>query len=93
MYYDDFLVQTETIASGEYSAKTGGATGSMFVLRFGSEDIQGLQNGPLRTIKIGQLESKDAMRTRIRWYTGLTMLRTFSAAIIDGITNAAVVDA
>lgn len=92
-YVDDFLTLTETISSAAYSAKTGGATGSLFALRFGTDDLQGLQNGPLRTIKIGQLQSKDAMRTRIRWYVGLCLLRQFSIGAVDGITNAAVVDA
>ena len=90
--FDDFLTQTETIASGTYSAKTGGATSSIFFLRFGTEDLLGLQNGGLTTKKIGQLESKDAERHRIRWYVGLALMRTISIARIDGVTDVAMVD-
>lgn len=92
-YIDDFLTQTETIAGGLYTAKTGGVTGSIFALRFGEKDVTGFQNGGLKTIKIGQLESKDAQRTRLRWYVSIGLLRDFSAAIIDGVTNAVVTDA
>lgn len=92
-YVDDFLTQTEAISSGEYSAKTGGVTGSIFALRFGVTDVVGFQNGGLKTINIGQLESKDAERTRVRWYCSVGLLRSFSAGIIDGITNVAIVDA
>jgi len=92
LYYDDFLVDTETITGTTYSAKTGGATSSIFYLRFGSDDLIGLQNGDLQTIKIGQLEAKDARRWRIRWYVSLALMRSISAALIDGITSAAMAD-
>lgn len=92
-YIDDFLTMTEALASGAFSAKTGGATGSIFALRFGTKDVLGFQLGGMRIIKIGQLESKDAKRTRIRWYVSIGLLRDFSAAIIDGVTDAVVTDA
>jgi hypothetical protein len=85
--YDDFLLQTEQIAGGAYSASTGGVTGSMFWLRFGTLDLLGLQNGGLEVIKIGQVQSKDAVRHRIRWYVGLALMRSISMAVIDGITD------
>ena len=89
IHVDDFLVQTETIASGVFSAKTGGATSSIFFARFGTKDLLGLQNGGLQTKKLGQLETKDAHRWRIRWYVGLALLREFALARIDGVTDAA----
>lgn len=87
---DDMLTQTETLSSGAYSAKTGGATSTLFLLRFGNEDVLGLQNGGLSVRKLGTLETKDAQRWRIRWYVGLALMRDISAALIDGVTNAAV---
>jgi len=92
LVYDDFLLQTEAIASGTYSAKTGGATSSIFAVRFGTKDLLGLQNGALTTKDIGQLESKDATRHRIKWYVGMALLRTIGIGIIDGITDVAVAD-
>jgi len=91
IYIDDFLVQTEQITTSAYSAKTGGVTGSIFAVRFGSNDLTGLQNGGLSTKKLGQLEGKDAIRWRIKWYPGLALLRNISMARLDGITDAAVV--
>lgn len=90
LYADDFLVQTETIASGKYSAKTGGATGTMFFPTFATDAIHGIQNGSLSTRKLGQLMNKDSVRWRIRWYVGLCMKRTIRSALIDGITDAVV---
>ena len=92
LYVDDSLVMTETIASGDYGVKTGGATGSIFAVRFGSSDVFGLQNSGGISIKklTDQLETKDAARWRLKWYVGMGLGRTLSLAAIDGITDAAV---
>lgn len=90
IYIDDKMVQTETIASGAFSAKTGGLTSSVFAVRFGTDDLVGLQNGGLQTVNLGQLETKDAERTRIRWYCSIALMRTISLALVDGITDVAV---
>jgi hypothetical protein len=88
----DFLVDTETIASGAYSAKTGGATSSIFALKFGTDLLHGLTNGGLTVEDIGKLESKDAVRTRIKWYVNGCVLRsTLALARLDGISSADVV--
>lgn len=92
IYHDDFLTMTETIASSTFSAKTGGATGSIFFIRFGTKDLTGFNNGDLQTIKIGQLEAKDAKRWRLRWYVAIGLLRALSVVRIDGVTAAAMAD-
>jgi hypothetical protein len=90
---DDFIVNTETIGTSAYTAKTGGATTSIFLVRFGTDDLCGLQHGGLVTNEIGQLESKDAKRWRIKWYVSLALMRDFALSLIDGINPAtAVVD-
>lgn len=91
IHVDDFLTLTETISGGAYASKTGGATNSVFLGRFGTKDVCGLQNGGLEVVNLGKLQHKDARRWRVRWYVGLTLFRTFSLHRIDGITNAAVV--
>jgi hypothetical protein len=90
--YDDFLTQTETIGTSVYTAKTGGVTGSLFLLSFGAKELSGLQNGGLETVKIGQVQNKDAMRWRIKWYVSMALFRTIREALIDGITDAAMTD-
>ena len=72
----DFLVDTETT-----SAKTGGTQSSMWFLHFGADDgIVGLQNGSVEVVDLGQLESKDAQRVRIRWYVSIAVLRDSAIA-------------
>jgi len=87
----DFITQTETISSGAYSAKTGGATTSIFAIRFGEGDgLCGIQNGGMQTEFWERLEEKDAQRTRIKWYCGLALYSTKAVARLDGITDATV---
>jgi hypothetical protein len=88
IYVDDFIVQTEAISGGSYSAKTGGVTSTVYAGRFGTQDLLGLQNGGLEVKSLGQLTNKDAKRWRVRWYCGLALMRTFSFGGIDGVTNA-----
>jgi hypothetical protein len=89
IFYDDFLTQTETISSSAYAAKTGGATSSIFFLSFGQKALMGLQNGGLETVKIGQIQNKDGVRYRIKWYCGMASFSSVKQAIIDGVTDAA----
>ena len=35
--------------------------------------------------RVGELETKDATRTRIKWYCGLGLFNEFSAAKLEGI--------
>jgi hypothetical protein len=92
IYIDDFLTATETIAGGAYTGKTTGASTSLFLVRFGTKDLTGFNNGDLQTIKMGQLESKDSKRWRIRWYVSMGLLRALSVAVIDGISTGAMTD-
>lgn len=90
---DDNIVDTETAASGIYTAKTGGANTSIFILNFGPQAVAGLQAGPLEVVDLGNLETKDAMRYRIKWYTGLKFENLRSSAKVDGIIAASAVTA
>ena len=87
----DFLVQTETISSSAYAAKTGGACSSIFAVRFGEGDgLIGIENGGITTEVWEKLEVKDASRTRIKWYVGTALYSPLAIARIDGVTDAAV---
>lgn len=94
VYVDEFISNSELLASGVYSAKTGGSnTTSIFLVRFSQQDVVGFQNGGLTVKELTKnLESKDGSRTRIKWYVALGLIRNFGASIVDGInSNVAVV--
>jgi hypothetical protein len=78
----DFMVDTETA-----TAKTGGALSSMWAVQFSPSDgVVGRQNGTLEAIDLGQLESKDAQRVRIRWYVSIAVLRDSAIANLHSLT-------
>lgn len=94
IYTDDHIVDVETASSGAYAAKTGGANTSLFILSFAPQACCGVQasNG-LETVDVGQLESKDSSRYRIKWYCGLKFENLRSCAKVDGIVSAGTVTA
>lgn len=98
MFYDgipvmesDFMVDTEAIAAGSFSAKTGGASSSIFAIKAGEGRLAGLSNGGIQVENVGSLETKDARRWRCKWYVSLALFTTLAIARIDGISSADVV--
>ena len=98
MFYDgipvfesDCMVDTEAIASGIFSAKTGGASSTVFAVKVGEGRLAGLTNGGIQVENVGALETKDARRWRCKWYVSLALFSTLSISRIDGISSADVV--
>jgi hypothetical protein len=85
------MVDTETIASGAYSAKTGGTSTAIFAVKVGEGRLAGLSNGGIQVENVGPLETKDARRWRCKWYVGLALFSTLAIACLDGISSADVV--
>jgi len=82
----DFVLDTETAASGAYTASTGGGNTTLFLLNFSPQACCGVQgSNQVETEELGQLETKDATRYRIKWYTGLKLEDLRSCAKVDGI--------
>lgn len=78
--HSDFVPDDETLGSGTNLS-------SIYALQFGWGDaLGGLQNGGIEVVDVGQLESKDAVRTRIRWYVGLALFRDNACARLRGIS-------
>jgi hypothetical protein len=69
-----------------HGATDHGAT-TIFILNFDSKGCMGLQADPLQVEKVGtgNLETKDATRTRIKWYVSLMMQSLLSCCKITGI--------
>jgi HK97 family phage major capsid protein len=56
----------------------------IFALKWGEQGICGVQNGGITYEDLGTLESKDAERTRIKWYVAMA---NFSRYSLCGLTN------
>lgn len=90
----DFITQTETISSSTYSAKTGGATTTIFGVKFGTPDgVRGLLGGGATKFKVDvfNLDNKNSIRIRLTGYPAVAIGSTLSVACVNGITDVAVV--
>lgn len=77
---DDFI--SETQAQGTATDAT-----SIYAVKFGQgAGVLGLEHGNITIERVGELESKDATRTRIKWYCGLGLFNELGAAKLVGLT-------
>ena len=59
---------------------------SVYAVQFGFQTgLCGLENGGIAVQPLGALETKDAWRTRIKWYCGLALFRTTALARLEGV--------
>jgi hypothetical protein len=78
---DDFVPDTETQGS------SGAVCSSVYALRFGlNTGLMGLEHGGITIETVGELETKDATRHRLKWYTGLALMSELGVARLKGIT-------
>ena len=62
---DDF------IPTDEEQGISGAVCSSIYAVKFGRQGLMGLENGGVQVERVGELETKDATRTRVNWYCGL----------------------
>ena len=70
-----------------YAVGTSTDCSAIFALQFGEGKLSGLQNQGIQIEKIGSLETKDATRTRIKWYVSLALFSTRAAAMLTGVRD------
>lgn len=83
----DFILDTHVVSSSVETAITGGSCSTIYALRFGEGAICGLTNGGIQIEQVGTLESKDATRTRIKWYVGLADFCVQARAALIGVKD------
>ena len=90
MFYDGIPVEVSDFQPDNETKGTSGAVcSSIYAIQFSETDgLVGLTNGGVEVIDVGQLESKDASRVRVRWYVGAALLRDSAVARLEGITAA-----
>lgn len=86
-FYDGIPIEVdENIPDDEDQGTSSGICSSIFAVKFGYQTgVCGLQNGAIQAVPVGTLETKDAQRTRIKWYVGLAIFRPISYAILRGV--------
>jgi hypothetical protein len=85
---NDWILDTHIVADGVETATTGGECSTIYAIRFGEGALCGLSSpGFLQVETIGQLENKDASRTRVKWYCSMALFSSVKAAALIGIQD------
>lgn len=89
MMYDGIPIEVdENIPDTEAQGTSGLVCSSIYAVQFGAQTgVCGLQNGGITAQVIPQLETKDASRTRIKWYVGLAIFRSLSYCRLAGVKD------
>jgi len=85
---NDFILDTHLLSGGVETATTGGSCSTIYAVQFGEGGLCGLTApGHITVEKIGALETKDATRTRIKWYCSLALFSSVKAAALIGVQD------
>jgi len=84
----DWVLDTHNCASSLEDAYTGQADSTIYALQFGEGGLCGLSSPEMIQIeRLGSLETKDASRTRIKWYVSLALFASVKAAALIGVQD------
>jgi hypothetical protein len=85
---NDWILDTHVVSGGVETATTGGECSSIYALQMGEGALCGLTAPGYLTVEpIGSLETKDASRTRIKWYVSLALFASIKAAALIGVQD------
>jgi HK97 family phage major capsid protein len=79
---NDFIADNETVGSSTDCSR-------IYAVQFGEGRMAGLQGPPgLQVVRVGDLETKDAVRWRVKWYVGLAFFADLATAQMTGVRPA-----
>jgi len=85
---NDWVLDTHAVTGSVETATTGGTCSTIYALQLGEGALCGLTApGHLTVEPIGSLETKDASRTRIKWYVSLALFASIKAAALIGVQD------
>jgi len=85
---NDWILDTHVLTGGVETATTGGTCSTIYAFQMGEGALCGLTGpGQLTVEPIGSLETKDASRTRIKWYVSLALFSSIKAAALIGVQD------
>ena len=84
--YDGIPIEVDDNIPDNETLGTNSDCSSVYAVQFGFETgVCGLENGGVQVVPIGNLETKDAWRTRLKWYVGLALFRDIALARLEGV--------
>jgi hypothetical protein len=85
---NDWILDTHVLSGSVETATTGGTCSTIYAFQMGEGALCGLTSpGHITVEPIGSLETKDASRTRIKWYCSLALFSSIKAAALIGVQD------
>ncbi|MBI4283262.1 MAG: phage major capsid protein [Chloroflexi bacterium] len=85
---NDWILDSHVVSGSVETATTGGDCSVIYAIQLGEGALCGLTApGHLTVEPIGSLETKDATRTRIKWYCSLALFATIKAGALIGVKD------
>ncbi len=85
-FYDGMPIGICDYISDAKTVGTSGDCSTVYALRLGEGAVAGLTSpGGLQVERVGSLETKDATRTRVKWYVSLALFNTLKLAKLIGV--------
>ncbi len=85
---NDWILDTHVVSGGVETATTGDTCSVIYAIQSGEGALCGLTSpGHLTVEPIGSLETKDATRTRVKWYVSLALFSSVKAAALIGVQD------
>ena len=87
LFYDGIpLVVDDFISDTQAQGTSGNVCSSVYAVKFGQGvGVMGLEHDGIQVEPLGELETKDATRWRIKWYVGLAIFADLGVARLKGI--------
>ena len=87
LFYDGIpLIIDEFVSDTQTKGSSGAVCSSVYGVKFGQGvGLMGLEHGGIQVDSVGELETKDATRHRIKWYAGLALFREQGVSRLEGI--------
>jgi len=84
----DWILDTHTLTDSVETGTTGDTCSTIYAIQSGEGALCGLTSpGHLQIEPVGSLETKDASRTRIKWYVSLALFSSVKAAALIGVKD------
>ncbi len=84
----DWVLDTHTVSGSVEGIYTGEANSTIYALSFGEGALCGISSPEMLQVeRIGSLETKDASRTRVKWYVALALFSSVKAAALIGVQD------
>jgi Phage capsid family len=85
LFYDGIPIVVDDFVSDAQTQGSANNCSSIYAIKLGQPGVMGLEHGGIQIEQVGELETKDATRWRVKWYASIAQFSTLGCARIKGV--------